>query len=160
MLSAAVGWGLGSPKYGFPRDDSIETVITAEAIERLYAEEIAQLSALHAAADEAEKARLRSELDAKLAADEIVVRARIETRRRRAPIDYPYSYSRVPRETGSTCSMSTLEQSRAGLMRCELVSPGRTWDALEYTRAIERRDDTFVLAILTLEYADLRRRLR
>ena len=159
VLAAGLGWGLGSPRYGFPRDDHIDAAITAAAVEMLYAEEFAKLSLFHSSADEAEKARLRSELDATFAADEIVVKAAIEVRRRRTPIEYPYGYSLAPR-AGSTCSMSTPEQSRAGLMRCEVRSPERAWDALQYTRAIEHRDDTFVLAILTLDYAKLRRRLR
>jgi len=159
VLSAAVGWGLGSPRYGFPRDDHIDTQITAEAIEMLYAEQFTQLSAYHSAAGETEKTRLRSELDAAFAADEMVVEARIEIRRQRAAVGYPYSYSVAP-GTDSACSMSTLEQRRAGLIRCELESPEGFWDVLEYTRAIERREDTFVLAILKLDYSDLRRSVR
>ena len=125
----------------------------------LYAEQFTQLSAYHSAADETEKTRLRSELDAAFAADEMVVEARIEIRRQRAAVGYPYSYSVAP-GTDSACSMSTLEQRRAGLIRCELESPEGFWDVLEYTRAIERREDTFVLAILKLDYSDLRRSVR
>src|SRR3970040_286090 len=96
VLSAAVGWGLGSPRDGFPRDDHIDTQITAEAIQMLYAEQFTQLSAYHSAADETEKTRLRSELDAAFAADEMVVEARIEIRRQRAAGGYSHSHSGAP----------------------------------------------------------------
>jgi hypothetical protein len=160
VLAAVAGWLLGSPRYGFPRDDHIEAEITAEAIEMLYAEHFTRLSGYHAAADEAEKTLLRSELDAAFAADETVQKAAIESRRQRTPTEFPYFYSVVPPEAESACSMSTLEQRRAGLLRCELKSRNRAWDVLEYTRAIERTDDTWVLAVLTLDYAELRRRIR
>ncbi|HLF11704.1 MAG TPA: hypothetical protein VJA26_10865 [Gammaproteobacteria bacterium] len=159
VLAAAVGWWVGSPRYGFPRDDDIDAKITAEAIETLYAEQFAQLSAYHSAADEAGQTRLRSELDVAFAADRMVVEAAIEIRRQKVPVGFPYAYSVAP-GANSACSMSTPEQLRAGLIRCELESPEGTWDVLVYTRAIKRREDTFVLAILKLDYADVRRRLR
>jgi hypothetical protein len=160
LLSAAIGWWVGSPRYGFPRDAHVDAQITAEAIEMLYAEPFTRLSAYASAADEAEKTRLRSELDALFAADKTVVGASIEIRRQGLRVAFPYSYS-VVQAVSVTCSMSTPEQLRAGLIRCELESPDRrVRDVLKYTRAIERREDGFVLAILTLDYAELRRRLR
>ena len=159
LASAAIGLWLGSDRVGLPTDYHIETGVTAEQIETLYAPQFATMTSYHAATGEADRERWRVELDVTFAADPVVVAADVEVRQGRAR-DPLYQYSRVQRQKES-CNSQSVEQRRAGLIRCHIeTQDGDEYDVIRYTRALSRTEQGFVLATIALDYRELRRRVR
>lgn len=156
LASAVVGAWLASDRYGLRADYRIESAVTAERIEALYAPQFATMTAYRAATDGGEQQRLRAALDAAFTEDPLVVEATIHVRPAGPATAYLYMHSKISRTEGS-CVMRSVEQRRAGLIRCRGQAQEGAYDVVEYTRALARTEDGFVLATLALEYRELLR---